>query len=128
MVVVVLGLSVICPRGLVDFSRFEADDVLTARLEGVANCTRILQLKADRRFVERRVCFTVEEYPGTYEIAGDTITFAYERDPSGKRRQAYGFLRPGPKPQSFVGGQLLLYEDQHPRHAFTFLITHNAMK
>ena len=120
----VLGLSVWYPKGLVKADDFETKAVLEARWEGVASCSRILRLKADRCFVDRRVCFTVEEYSGRYQLAGDTIFFRYDRAPAGTAEPVYGLLRARPA----GGGQLWWYENGHPRHPLTFVVTRNDIR
>ncbi|MBE8715266.1 hypothetical protein [Sphingobacterium hungaricum] len=63
------------PYGLIDFEKFEADNLLIAERESVANCKTVLKLKDDFTFKERNVCFGVMESTGKYYIQNDTIYF-----------------------------------------------------
>ncbi|MBW1294992.1 hypothetical protein [Aquimarina litoralis] len=71
----ILILIFLRPRGVIDFYKFEAKDVLFAQREGVANCMTTLQLKENNTFKERSVCFGVSEVTGSYRVKNDTIFF-----------------------------------------------------
>ncbi|WP_209144961.1 MULTISPECIES: hypothetical protein [Niastella] len=63
------------PKGLIDFDRLSGKDLLIAEREGAANCMTVLKLKNNYTFIQRDVCFGINEIKGTYEIQGDTILF-----------------------------------------------------
>lgn len=65
------------PNGIIDFQRFEAKNMLTARREGVAGCAMYLTLKENQEFTERESCFGIQERKGKYKIKGDTIIFSF---------------------------------------------------
>ena len=71
----VFATSLLFPKGLINFSIFESEDLLIAQREGVANCTTILKLKANKKFVERDICFGINDICGNYIIKNDTIFF-----------------------------------------------------
>lgn len=71
---IVLLQSVYYPR-LIDFKTLGKDTVLTANIEGVANCTTTLVLFDDNSFSRRVQCFKTTEVEGNYYIIGDTIFF-----------------------------------------------------
>ncbi len=71
----VLILTFLKPKGLIDFEKFEREDLLIAKREGVANCTTTLKLKNNFTFIERRICFGVTEVKGSYHVQNDTIYF-----------------------------------------------------
>lgn len=75
VLVPVLALVFYKPSGLIDFTQFEAKDILVAQQEGTANCMTTLKLKVDGTFKERSVCFGIEETTGNYYIKRDTIYF-----------------------------------------------------
>lgn len=83
------------PQGLIDFTKYEAADVLIAAQEGTANCRTTLRLKADHTFKERSVCFGIEETTGTYRIQNGTIYFSniYQNNPESKQH-AFALIRP----------------------------------
>ena len=70
----------IFPGGIIDFEKFESETILIAQREGVANCTNRLKFKVDGSFLERAVCFGIEEIRGNYKLKGDTIFFEYEEE------------------------------------------------
>jgi len=78
--IVVVALAVFLvgysPTGMIDFERFESKDLLIARREGVAKCMTTVQLKKNKRFRERDVCFGVKKVEGRYSVHNDTITFS----------------------------------------------------
>jgi hypothetical protein len=75
LLAVVLASVFYKPFGLVDFEKFEGNDLLIAEREGAANCMTTLKLKDDFTFKERSVCFGVTEIKGSYYIQNDTIYF-----------------------------------------------------
>lgn len=66
------------PYGLIDFDKFEGNDVLVAQREGSANCITTLKLKDDFTFRERTVCFGMTEIKGKFHLQNDTIYFQNE--------------------------------------------------
>lgn len=72
----ILALTFLFPRGIINFDKLEEKDLLVAQLEGAANCTTTFKLKEDNKFVERSVCFGVTETKGIYKLKGDTIFFS----------------------------------------------------
>ena len=80
----VLATSLLFPKGLINFSIFESEDLLIAQREGVANCTTTLKLKANKKFVERYICFGISDMCGNYIIKKDTIFF---KNPSPGRNE-----------------------------------------
>ncbi|MCL9807447.1 hypothetical protein NAT51_18110 [Flavobacterium amniphilum] len=63
------------PRGIINFRKFASKDLLVAMNEGAGNCAVILKLKENNEFVERTVCFGVNEIKGGYILRNDTIVF-----------------------------------------------------
>ena len=71
----VLVLSFCYPSGIINFERFESKSIFIAQREGVANCMTTLNLRINKTFIEKTVCFGVTETTGTYNLKGDTIFF-----------------------------------------------------
>lgn len=71
----VLTLTFLRPFGLIDFDKFEGNNILIAQREGTANCMVTLKLKDNFTFNERSVCFGVTKTKGNYHIQNDTIYF-----------------------------------------------------
>jgi hypothetical protein len=71
----VLTLTFFKPEGLINFNRFEGNDILIARREGAANCMTTFKLKENNKFTEKSVCFGMAEIKGDYRLKNDTIFF-----------------------------------------------------
>lgn len=71
----VLGYTLLFPGGLINFRIFESNSVLIAQSEGAANCMTTIELKENKTFVEKNICFGVTETTGTYRLKSDTIFF-----------------------------------------------------
>ena len=63
------------PTGIIDFDRLSGKDVFVAEREGAANCLTTLKLKDNGIFIQRQVCFGINEIKGNYIIKNDTIFF-----------------------------------------------------
>jgi hypothetical protein len=75
ILILVLILTFLKPSGIIDFERFESDNILIAEREGSANCMTTLKLKEDFTFSERSICFGINEIKGNYHLQNDTIYF-----------------------------------------------------
>jgi hypothetical protein len=108
----VLSLTYLKPLGLVDFDKFEGEDVLVAEREGSANCLTTLKLKDNYTFRERIGCFGVSEIKGTYRMAGDTIYFDNIR-PGGSEEEFYKFaiIKTNSSGNPKILGDLIRYKD-----------------
>ena len=71
----VLVSAFLKPTGLIDFEKFEGNDVLVAEREGAANCYSFLKLKDDFTFRKRSICFGASEIKGKFHLQNDTIYF-----------------------------------------------------
>jgi hypothetical protein len=76
---ITLSLIFFWPIGVINFEKFEGDNLLIAEREGAANCHTSLKLKANKQFVEKNICFGVSEVRGNYSIKGDSIFFSNVR-------------------------------------------------
>jgi len=76
IVAVVLVLIYIRPDGIINFEKFQGNDLLIAEREGAANCYTTLKLKENKKFIEKSICFGVSEITGKYSIKGDSIFFS----------------------------------------------------
>ncbi len=71
----VLVTAALKPSGLINFERWEGEDLLVAEREGAANCATVFRLKHNGHFKERNMCFGVDEITGNYVLQNDTIYF-----------------------------------------------------
>ena len=76
IVAVVLGLIYFRPYGIINFEKFQGNDLFIAAREGAANCNTTLKLKENNKFIEKSICFGVSEITGKYSIKGDSIFFS----------------------------------------------------
>ncbi|WP_146201758.1 hypothetical protein [Sediminitomix flava] len=76
IIAISLGLIFLKPRGIINFDRFEGEDLFIAQREGALNCMTTFKLKPNNKFKERSVCFGISEVRGNYEIKNDTIFFS----------------------------------------------------
>ena len=124
----VLVLTFVLPGGIIDFERFSGKDVLIARQEGVANCTTTLKLKNDSKFVERSVCFGMNEIWGVYELKGDTIVFKDVDKGRGEEYFTYGLIRPAGLKNEKMPGALVLYKGKTDTIGYPLFIIKNELK
>ncbi len=72
---IVLILTAIKPRGIIDFDQLRGGNLLIASRKGVAGCTINLKLKDNNRFILKYYCFGVTQITGNYYLKNDTIFF-----------------------------------------------------
>ncbi len=73
--VIVLGLTVYKPEGLLSYELLNGKRVMYAFSEGAANCTTNLDLYSNNIFTFTDICFGVYTTLGKYRINSDTIFF-----------------------------------------------------
>ena len=79
LIVTVIVLACFKPFGLIDFKKFEGENILYAMREGTINCTTSIRLKEGNRFKKTSICFGIDHFWGNYEIVNDTIIFHYDK-------------------------------------------------
>lgn len=75
LLTVVVTLTWFFPHGLVTDELLNGRTLLIATREGAANCRTTLNLKKNKTFYERSVCFGVTEIRGEYHVRTDTVFF-----------------------------------------------------
>lgn len=128
LLAIVLTTTFLFPRGLIDFEKFQGEDLLIAQREGVANCMTTLKLKDNHRFVERNVCFGIAETTGQYRIAGDTVYF--ENVSHGRDQTAYfefAIIRDNDEKKEFLG-ELTRFRDRADKIGMPLPIVKNELK
>jgi len=128
LLTIVLTLTFYKPFGLIDFDKFEGNDVLVAQREGAANCMTTFKLKDNFTFRERNVCFGVSEVIGTYRISNDTIYF--ENIKRGKQediKYAFGVIE---ELENYTENQyaLKLFKNEKDTIGFNYFIEKNNLK
>ena len=66
-------LSLAKPSGLIDWEKYEGENLLVAEREGTAHCTSIIKLKHNNKFKFVNRCFGVDFHWGSYYVSNDTI-------------------------------------------------------
>lgn len=126
---ILLGLIAWHPRGVVDFEKFEENDLFVAGRGGVANCTTTLKLKQKNQFYIRSVCFGIDKVSGTYTVNKDTVKFKFSPYSSRDDRFMYGIIKITPvKYQSDKGiGEIQLYKSVKDTVPFSLVVFKNAL-
>ena len=89
LLTVVLLLTAIQPKGIINYEKWESKDLLIAKSKGAANCSTTLRLKPTNQFTFTTVCFGIEEIKGVYKINEDTIFF---ESTNGKKMYHFGIV------------------------------------
>ncbi len=76
-----LGLIVAYPGGIIRIPKEEVPSKLVAYYEASGGCGSKLSLRVDGSFVNRSVCFGIQETKGLYRISHDTIYFSCDDYP-----------------------------------------------
>ncbi len=80
-VILILNLlSFAYPMGLVNWEKYESENILVAETEGTANCWTIIKLKNNNKFKYLSRCFGVNIYLGTYKFKNDTLYFELDKE------------------------------------------------
>lgn len=124
----VLLLSFFYPQGIVDFEKFEAQDILIAEREGAANCFTRLKLKEDLSFKENAFCFGASETRGTYRVAHDTIYFENIKSSRNKQNPyRFAIIRPSLFGNEKILNDLVLYRNETDSSGYILRITKNEL-
>lgn len=124
----VLLLTFYKPFGLVDFEKFERDNVLVADREGAANCLTTLKLKDDFTFKERIGCFGISETTGTYRFINDTIYF--DNIDLGRHEESFykfAIIKSSKSNNTKILGELIRYKDLTDTIGHELWITKNDL-
>jgi hypothetical protein len=91
----VLAVTFLKPAGLINFDKFEGEDILVASREGAANCMTVFKLKDNKKFSEVTHCFGVSQYNGYYTLKNDTIFFEkIEKGRDAKEFYRFAVIKP----------------------------------
>jgi len=93
LIMLISVLSYFKPLGLIDFEKYEGENIVYAMYEGVANCTTSIRLKSGNKFKKTSICFGKDHYWGKYEIVNDTIKFHYNRTSEENKEDDYAILQ-----------------------------------
>jgi hypothetical protein len=91
------------PLGLIDFKKFEGEDILFAVAKTVANGTISIRLKEGNRFKKTINSFGVDNYWGSYEMINDTLKLHYDINTDSGKENDFATLE---IPSDTSGGNL----------------------
>ena len=124
-----LGIIFFWPNGIINFDRWQGNDLLIAGREGAANCTTTLKLKSNNKFIEKSICFGMSEVRGDYLLKGDSIFFSNVRlGRGGSQYYEFAVISPSEFQSQIIIGELkrfMNYSDTVPDPLF---ITKNEIK
>lgn len=108
---IIIILTIVFPRGIIDFDKLEGQNLILARYEGPGNCTSFLEIKENDRFHHLSICLGVDEHKGSYIICSDTILFNYDNKSKMGTTKAYGLITLDTNNVEGKFGYLLFYKD-----------------
>ncbi|RYJ42092.1 hypothetical protein [Flavobacterium beibuense] len=79
----VITLTIYKPFGLIDFEKWEGEDVMVAHYEGVANGGTTIRLKNNGFYFVKEVYFGLRKYSGQYRLSNDTVFFNHNKNDKG---------------------------------------------
>ena len=121
-VIIILNfLSLAEPMGLIDWEKYESENLLVADREGTANCRTILKIKADNKFKYISRCFGVDFHLGTYKFKNDTLHFQLKRDLGYMDKSSYATLVKSQK-DSTTFNRLILHENYESKRKLSYRI------
>ena len=86
-------LSLAKQAGIINWEKYEGENILVAQMEGTANCQTVLKLKSDNRFENISYCFGREFHYGTYKFKNDTLYFELDKNVGYMDKSSYAVLR-----------------------------------
>jgi hypothetical protein len=120
----ILILAVFYPFGIINFERFEGNNLLFAQIEGSANCTVTFKFKADFTFTKRTICFGIEDVSGTYQLKGDTVFLTKPSNRLSGIDYAYGVIEKNPGVNTKC---LRFYKSSTDTNGIAFAIIENKL-
>ena len=114
-------ISLAKPMGLIDWEKYEGENLLIADREGTANCRTILKLKPKNKFKYISRCFGVDFHMGTYKFANDTLHLQLKRDVDYMDESSFATLVKSEN-DSTKYIRLILHENYESKRKLSYLI------
>lgn len=128
IMIIILSLTILKPKGIIDFDKLEGKDLLIAKKEGGGNCNTRLQLKENKKFIKKSICFGVHEVRGRYELEGDTVYFKNNKDQPIKDFYQYGIIHSKHINGKTFGVISLINSMQNTQNTFLWIEKDNITK
>ena len=123
----ILFITYFKPSGIIDYDALSGKDLLVAEYEGPASCTSILKFKENNKFVDRSICFGVDEIKGTYFKKGDTLYFKdLDVRRAEKKYDEFAVIKLFRVPNGIYHGKLISYKNKKDTLGFAHNITQNC--
>jgi hypothetical protein len=114
------------PKGLVNWEKYEGENLLVAERIGTAKCRTKIKLKDGNKFKFENHCFGIDFQFGTYILKGDTLFFALDEVNNFMDKSSFAILLRGEKDTSKYY-QLLLFENHEKTRSLNFEISEIKM-
>jgi len=121
----VLTLTFFKPNGFINFDELKGENLLIADYEGAANCRSVLKFKANNKFIDRSICFGIDEIEGGYYRKGDTLFFRNTKPTSGEKYDEFAVIKLFDSPNGIYIGHLTSYKNKKDSVGHRFDITLN---
>jgi hypothetical protein len=114
-------ISLAKPMGIIDWEKYESQNLLVADRIGTVNCKTIVKLKTDNKLKYINRCFGVDFHFGTYSFENDTLHFQLKRDLGYMDKLSFATLLKSEKDSSKYD-RLILHENYDSKRKLTYRI------
>ena len=122
-----LALIGLKPYGIINFEKFESNDVFIGWQKGVAGCTTTLKLKQDKQFYIRSLCFGDYKTGGNYSVKGDTVKFRFSGLNARNKNYEFGVYKPTVNPHDKIIGEIFLYTSKSDTMPYPLVVYKNEL-
>jgi len=121
-IILILGfLSYTEPMGMINWEKYEGQNILVAEREGTANCRTIIKLKENNKLKYISRCFGVDFHLGTYELRKDTLYFELEKNVGYMDKYSYATLLKS-KTDTTKYKRMILHKNFEDKRSLSFSI------
>lgn len=125
--ILILFITYFKPSGIIDYNALSGKDLLVADREGAASCVSVLKFKENNKFVDKSICFGVDEIKGTYYRKRDTLFFKdVNLRNSKKQYNEFAVIKLFKVPNGIYLGKLISYKNKKDTLGIAFDITKNS--
>ncbi len=114
-------ISLAKPTGLIDWEKFEGENLMVAEMEGTANCRVIIKLRENNIFKYSKSCFGIDFHFGTYKLSNDSIYFELKNNVGYMDTLSYATLLKSGTDSTKLQ-QMNLYRNFEDKRSVTFRI------
>ena len=107
--------------GMINWEKYEGQNLLVADREGTANCRTIIKLKENNKFKYISRCFGVDFYFGTYKIRKDTLYLELDKNVGYMDKSSYAVLLKS-KNDTTKYRQMILHKNYKDKRSLSFSI------